>query len=81
LFTGVFVRDPHDLFVLLQPKADEGIGGDRTSEGIKAGRDGTRTETSARGTFAAKTVGDDIEVDVNMSAEALRTDAATAPEV
>jgi hypothetical protein len=37
---------PLDLFVLVQPKADEGIGGDRTDGGVEAGRDGTRAETS-----------------------------------
>jgi hypothetical protein len=44
---GIFVGDPSDLFVLLQPEADEGVGGDRTGEGVKAGRDDMRTETSA----------------------------------
>jgi hypothetical protein len=47
MFTGVFVCDLPDLFVLLQPEADEGVGGDRTSEGVKAGGDGMQTETSA----------------------------------
>jgi hypothetical protein len=69
------------LFVLLQPEADEGVGSDRTREGVKAGGDGTRTETSARGTSAIKTAGDDTETDVNVSAKALTTDATTAPEV
>jgi hypothetical protein len=41
LFTGDFVRGPSNLFVLVQPEADEGIGGDRTSEGVEAGGDGT----------------------------------------
>jgi hypothetical protein len=43
----IFIHGPSDLFVLLQPEADEGVGGDRTSEGVKASGDGMRTETSA----------------------------------
>jgi hypothetical protein len=78
---GVFVRGPSDLFVLLQPEADEGIGGDRIDEGVKAGGDGMRIETSARGISTAKTAGDDTEADVNVSAETLATDAAAAPKV
>jgi hypothetical protein len=69
------------LFVLLQPKADEGIGGDRTDEGVKAGGDGVRIETYVWGASAAETAGDDTEADVNMFAEALATDAATVPVV
>jgi hypothetical protein len=81
LFTGVFVRDPSDSFVLLQPEADKGVGGDRTDEGVKAGGDGMRTETSARGTSTAETAGDDTEADINVSTETFATDAAAAPEV
>jgi hypothetical protein len=81
LFTDVFVCDPSDLFVLLQPETDEGAGGDRTGEGIKAGKDGMRTETSARGTSAAETAGDDTEADVNMYVKTLAIDAVAAPEV
>jgi hypothetical protein len=78
---GVFVRDPSDLFVLLQPEADKGVGHDRTGEGVKMGRDSMRIETSAWGTSAAETAGDDTEADVNVSAETLATDAVAAPEV
>jgi hypothetical protein len=81
LFTGIFVRDMSDLFVLLQPEADEGVGGDRTNEGVKEGKDGKRLETSARGTSTAETASDDTNADVNMSTETLTTDAAAAPEV
>jgi hypothetical protein len=66
------------LFVLLQPKADEG---DRTDDGVKAGGDGMWTEASARGTSAAETTGDDTEADVNVSAKTLTIDAAAALEV
>jgi hypothetical protein len=81
LFTNVFVHDPPDLFVLLQPEAKEGVGGDRTGEGINAGGDTMRIETSARRTSTAESAGDDTEVDVNMSAETLTTDVAATPEV
>jgi hypothetical protein len=69
------------LFVLLQPEANKGVGGDRTGEGIKAGVDSMRTETSARGTSVAETVGDETGVDINVSSETLATDAAAALEV
>jgi hypothetical protein len=78
---GIFVRDPSDLVVLLQPEADEGVGGDRTSEGVKAGRDGMQTETSARGTSMAETAGDDTKADIDVSVETLTTDAVAAPKV
>jgi hypothetical protein len=81
LFTGVFVRDPYDLFLLPLPEADEGVGGDRTGEDVKAGRGGMRTETSAWGISVAETTSDNTEADVNMSAETLMTDAAASPEV
>jgi hypothetical protein len=81
LFTRVFVCDPSDLFVLLRPEADEGIGGDRIGEGVKAGGDGMRTETSTRGTSMAETAGDATVADVNGSVETLATDAPAAPEV
>jgi hypothetical protein len=45
------------------------------------GGDGARAETSARGAYAAETTGDDTEAEVNVSAEALATYAAAAPEV
>jgi hypothetical protein len=54
----------------VQPEADLGIGGDRTDEGIEAGRDGARVETSVRGASAAEMARDDTEAD-----------AAAAPEV
>jgi hypothetical protein len=78
---GIFVHDLSDLFVLLYPEADEGVGGDRTCEGVKAGRDGMQTETSARGTFVAETAGDNTEAGVNVCVETLATDAAAALEV
>jgi hypothetical protein len=78
---GIFLRDPTNLFVLLQPEANEGVGGDCTGEGIKAGGDGMLTETSTRGTSVAETIGDETEVDINVSSETLATDAAVAPEV
>jgi hypothetical protein len=31
---------PSNLFVLVQPEADEGVGGDRNNEGVEVGRDG-----------------------------------------
>jgi hypothetical protein len=75
------VRNLSDLFVLLQPKVDEGVGGDRTGEGIKTGIDSMWTETSMRGTSTAETAGDDTEANVNVSVEALTAYAATVPEV
>jgi hypothetical protein len=69
------------LFVLDQPRADEGIGGDHVNEGVDAGGDGTRVETSARGASAAETVGADTEAEANVSMDALMTNAAAAPEV
>jgi hypothetical protein len=72
---------PSNLFVLVQLEADEGIGGDRTDEGIEAGGDGARTETSTWGSSMAEIAGDDIEMDANVSVEALAIDAAIAPEV
>jgi hypothetical protein len=81
LFTSIFVRDPSNLIVLLQPEADEGVGGNRTGEGVKAGGDGMWIETSTRGTSMAETAGDNTEEDVNVPAETLATNAATAPEV
>jgi hypothetical protein len=75
------MRRTFDLFVLVQPEADEGVGGDRTDEGVEAGRDGARAETSTWGASTAKTAGDDMEVDTNVFVEALTTDAAATPEV
>jgi hypothetical protein len=75
------MRGLSDLFVLVQPEDDEGVGGGRTDEGVEAGRDGARSETSTRGASAAKTAGDDTEADANISAEALATDAAAALKV
>jgi hypothetical protein len=40
------MRGPSDLFVLVQPEADEGVGGGHTDEGVKAGGDDARSETS-----------------------------------
>jgi hypothetical protein len=57
------------LFVLLQPEADEVIGGDRPDDGIEAGRDGAWAETSAWGASAAETVGDDREADAAAALE------------
>jgi hypothetical protein len=45
------------------------------------GVDVTQAETSTRGASMAETAGDDTEAEVNISAEALATDAAVAPEV
>jgi hypothetical protein len=81
LFIGDFLLAPSNLFVLVQPEAGEGVGGDRNDEGVEAGRDGARAKTSARGASVAETAGDDIETDANISAEALATDVAAALEV
>jgi hypothetical protein len=80
LFTGVFICDPSDLFVL-QPKANKEVGCDHTDKGIKAGGDSMRIETSAQGTSTTKTVGDETKADINVFAETLMTDAAVASEV
>jgi hypothetical protein len=69
------------LLVLVQPGADEGIGGDHTNEGIEAGEDGVRAETFARGASMAEIVGDDTKAEGNVSMEALTTDVAVVPEV
>jgi hypothetical protein len=69
------------LFVLVQPGADEGIGGERTNEGDEAGGDDARVETFARWASAAETAGDETEVEANVSTEALVTDATASPEV
>jgi hypothetical protein len=69
------------LSVLMQPGADEGIRGERTNEGDELGGDSAWAETTARRASTAKTAGDEIEVEANVSAEALAIDAATAPEV
>jgi hypothetical protein len=69
------------LFVVVQPETDEGVGGDRTDEGVEVGGDGIWVETSARGAFAAETTGEDPEADMNISTKALSTDVAVAPEV
>jgi hypothetical protein len=69
------------LFVVVQPETDEGVGGDRTDEGVEVGGDGIWVETSARAAFAAETTGEDPEADTNISTKALSTDVAVAPEV
>jgi hypothetical protein len=69
------------LLVLVQPVADEGVGRDHVNDGIEAGEDGARVETSTRGASAAETVGDEVEAKANISTEAITTDTATAPEV
>jgi hypothetical protein len=69
------------LFVLDQPRADEGIRGDHINEGIEVGGDGMRAETSVRGASATETIGDGIEAEAKVSAEALTSNATAAPEV
>jgi hypothetical protein len=69
------------LLVLVQPGADEGIRGDRANEGVEERGDGARVETSTRGASTAEIASDDTKVEANVSAEALVTDAAAAPEV
>jgi hypothetical protein len=69
------------LLVIVQLIADEGIEGDRANEGVEAGGDGARAETSARGASTAETTGDDTEVEANVATKAFVTDAAAAPEV
>jgi hypothetical protein len=65
----------------MQPGVDEGIGGEHANESVEADRDGTRPETSVQGASVTETAGDDTEVEAIVSAEALATDAAVAPEV
>jgi hypothetical protein len=65
----------------MQPGVDEGIGGEHANESVEADRDGTRPETSVQGASVTETPGDDTEVEAIVSAEALATDAAVAPEV
>jgi hypothetical protein len=69
------------LLILVQPEADEGVEGECTNEGVEAGGDDVRVETSVRGASMAETAGDDTEAEANVSTEALVTDAAAAPEV
>jgi hypothetical protein len=65
----------------VQHRADEGVEGERTNEGVQGGGNGMRVETSAQGASVTETIGDDTEAVANVSAEALVTDAAAAPEV
>jgi hypothetical protein len=81
LFVGDFMCALSNLFVLVQPEADEGIGGDHVNEVIEAGGDDVRVEASARGAAVAETASDDTEAEANVSMEALVTDVAAAPEV
>jgi hypothetical protein len=59
-----------------QPEADENPKGDGDGEDVNITSDGARVEASVRGESAAGTTGNDIEVEVNVSAELPSTTAA-----
>jgi hypothetical protein len=69
------------LFIVVQPETDEGVGGDRTDEGVEVGEEGVQAKTSTREASAAEMTGEDLEAYANVSAEALATDVAAATEV